>query len=138
MTAYTNTNELIQPTISGFSGYKAASPVARVLSALQKLPVYLRQYWTLYQTREELSRLSDRSLSDIGIDRDNIATIARNHCDQALIRHDETGRLLAMTDEELADIGVNRGDVEAYRAGRIKFLRRRYIEDRFIEDGAAA
>jgi uncharacterized protein YjiS (DUF1127 family) len=138
MTAYTNTNELIQPTISGFSGYKAASPVARVLSALQKLPVYLRQYWTLYQTREELSRLSDRSLSDIGIDRDNIARIARNHCDQAVIRHDETGRLLAMTDEELADIGVNRGDVEAYRAGRIKFLRRRYIEDRFIEDGAAA
>ncbi|HYI72608.1 MAG TPA: DUF1127 domain-containing protein [Skermanella sp.] len=129
MTAYTNTNELIQPTISGFSGYNAASPVARVLSALQKLPVYLRQYWTLYQTREELSRLSDRSLSDIGIDRDNIATIARNHCDQALIRHDETGRLLAMTDEELADIGVSRGDVEAYRNGRIKFLRRRYIEN---------
>jgi uncharacterized protein YjiS (DUF1127 family) len=100
-----------------------------VLSALQKLPVYLRQYWTLYQTREELSRLSDRSLSDIGIDRDNIARIARNHCDQALIRHDETGRLLAMTDEELADIGVSRGDVEAYRNGRIKFLRRRYIEN---------
>jgi uncharacterized protein YjiS (DUF1127 family) len=138
MTAYTNTNELIQPTISGISGYKAASPVARVLSAFQKLPVYLRQYWTLYQTREELSRLSDRSLSDIGIDRDNIARIARNHCDQALIRHDETGKLLAMTDEELADIGVSRGDVEAYSNGRIKFLRRRYIEDRFIEDGAAA
>ena len=129
MTAYTNTNELTQPTISGLSGYKAASPVARVLSALQKLPVYLRQYWTLYQTREELSRLSDRSLSDIGIDRDNIASIARNHCDQALIRHDETGRLLAMTAEELADIGVSRGDVEAYSNGRIKFLRRRYIEN---------
>ena len=129
MTAFTNTNELIQPTISGFSGYKAASPVARVLSALQKLPVYLRQYWTLYQTREELNRLSDRSLSDIGIDRDSIAKVARNHCDQALIRHDETGKLLGMSDQELADIGVSRGDVEAYRNGRIKFLRRRFIEN---------
>jgi uncharacterized protein YjiS (DUF1127 family) len=129
MTAYTNTNELIQPTISGFSGRKTASPVARVLSAFQKLPVYLRQYWSLYQTREELSRLSNRSLSDIGIDRDNIAKIARNHCDQALIRHDETGKLLAMTDEELADIGVSRGDVEAYSKGHIKYLRRRYIEN---------
>ena len=108
MTAYTNTNELIQPTISGFSGTKAASPVSRVLSAFQKLPVYLRQYWTLYQTREELSRLSDRSLSDIGIDRDNIAKVARTTREQALIRHDETGKLLAMSDEELADIGVNR------------------------------
>ena len=37
--------------------------------------------------------------------------------------------LLAMTDEELADIGVSRGDVEAYRAGRIKFLRRRFVEN---------
>lgn len=129
MTAYTTTNELIQPTISGFSGRKNASPAARVLSAFQKLPVYLRQYWTLYQTREELNRLSDRSLSDIGIDRDDIAKIARNHCDQALIRHDETGKLLAMTDEELADIGVSRGDVEAYSNGRIKYLRRRYIEN---------
>jgi uncharacterized protein YjiS (DUF1127 family) len=129
MTAYTNTNELTQPTMSGFSGRKNASPVASVLSAIQKLPIYLRQYWTLYQTREELSRLSDRSLSDIGIDRDNIAKIARNHCDQALIRHDETGKLLAMTDEELADIGVSRGDVEAYSNGRIKYLRRRYIDN---------
>lgn len=129
MTAFTNTNEQIQPTISGFSGYKTASPVARVLSAFQKLPVYLGQYWSLYQTREELSRLSDRSLSDIGIDRDSIAKVARNHCDQALIRHDETGTLLAMTDEELADIGVSRGDVEAYRNGRIKFLRRRFIDN---------
>ena len=34
-----DTNRTIQPTISGFSGYKAASPVARVLSALQLLPV---------------------------------------------------------------------------------------------------
>ena len=57
MTAFTNTNELIQPTISGFTGRKAApSPVSRMLSALEKLPVRLRQYWTLYQTREELSR----------------------------------------------------------------------------------
>ena len=128
MTAYTNTNELIQPTVSGFSG-KNASPVASVLSAFQKLPVYLRQYWALYQTREELSRLSDRSLSDIGIDRNDIGKVARNHCDQALIRHDETGRLMAMTDEELADIGVSRGDVEAYSNGRIKYLRRRYIEN---------
>ena len=129
MTAFTNTNELIQPTISGFAGYKTASPVARVLNALAKLPVYLRQYWTLYQTREELSRLSDRSLSDIGIDREEIAKVARDHHEQALIRHDETGKLLAMTDEELADIGVSRGDVEAYRAGRIKFLRRRFVEN---------
>ena len=129
MTAFTNTNELIQLTISGFSGYKTASPVARLLNALGKLPAYLRQYRTLHQTREELSRLSDRSLSDIGIDREEIATIARLHHEQALIRHDETGQLLAMTDEELADIGVNRGDVEAYSNGRIKFLRRRYIEN---------
>jgi uncharacterized protein YjiS (DUF1127 family) len=129
MTAFTNTNELIQPTISGFSGYKTASPVARLLNALGKLPAYLRQYWTLHQTREELSRLSDRSLSDIGIDREEIAKITRLHHEQALIRHDETGHLLAMTDEELADIGVSRGDVEAYRAGRIKFLRRRFVEN---------
>jgi uncharacterized protein YjiS (DUF1127 family) len=129
MTAFTNTNELIQPTISGFSGYKTASPVARLLNALGKLPACLRHYWTLYQTREELSRLSDRSLSDIGIDREEIAKITRLHHEQALIRHDETSQLLAMTDEELADIGVSRGDVEAYRAGRIKFLRRRFGEN---------
>jgi uncharacterized protein YjiS (DUF1127 family) len=127
MTAFTNTNKLIQPTISGFAGHKTAFPFAR-LSALGKLPVYVRQYWTLYQTREELSRLSDRSLSDIGIDREEISKVARDHHEQALIRHDETGTLLAMSDEELADIGVSRGDVEAYRAGRIKFLRRRFVE----------
>jgi uncharacterized protein YjiS (DUF1127 family) len=130
MTVYTNANELIQPTISGFAGGRATiSPVSRVLSALGKLPAYLRQYWTLYQTREELSRLSDRSLSDIGIDREEIAKVALEHHEQALIRHDQTGQLLAMSDEELADIGVSRGDVEAYRAGRIKFLRRRFVEN---------
>jgi len=127
MTAFTNTNELIQPTISGFSGYKTASPFARLLNALGKLPVYARQYGTFYRTREELSRLSDRSLS--GIDREEIAKIARKHHEQALIRHDQTGMLLGMSDEELADIGVSRGDVEAYRAGRIKFLRRRFVEN---------
>jgi uncharacterized protein YjiS (DUF1127 family) len=130
MTVYTNANELIQPTISGFTGGRATnSPVSRVLSALGKMPAYLRQYWTLYQTREELSRLSDRSLSDIGIDREEIAKVAFEHHEQALIRHDQTGQLLAMSDEELADIGVSRGDVEAYRAGRIKFLRRRFVEN---------
>jgi uncharacterized protein YjiS (DUF1127 family) len=129
MTAFTNTNELIQPTISGFSGYKTASPVARLLNALGKLPVYARQYGIFYRTREELSRLSDRSLSDIGIDREETAKIARKHHEQALIRHDQTGMLLGMSDEELADIGVSRGDVEAYRAGRIKFLRRRFVEN---------
>ncbi len=127
MTAFTNTSQLIQPTISGFSGYKTASPFARLLNTLGKLPAYLRQYWTLYRTREELSRLSDRSLSDIGIDREEIVKITRLHHERVLIRHDETGQLLAMTDEELADIGVSRGDVEAYRAGRIKFLRRRFV-----------
>jgi uncharacterized protein YjiS (DUF1127 family) len=91
MTAFMNTNELIQPTISGFSGYKTASPFARLLNALGKLPVYARQYGTFYRTREELSRLSDRSLSDIGIDREEIAKIAREHHEQALIRHDQTG-----------------------------------------------
>ena len=129
MTAFTNTNELIRPTISGFSGYKTASPFARLLNALGKLPVYARQYGTFYRTREELSRLSDRSLSDIGIDREEIAKIAREHHEQALIRHDQTGMLLGMSDEELADIGVSHGDVEAYRAGRIKFLRRRFVEN---------
>ena len=129
MTAFTNTRELIQPTNSGFAGYKTASPVARLLNALGKLPAYVRQYWTLYQTREELSRLSDRSLSDIGIDREEIAKITREHHEQALIRHDQTGMLLGMSDEELADIGVSRGDVEAYCAGRIKFLRRRFVEN---------
>jgi len=132
MTAFTNTNELIRPTISGFSGYKTASPFARLLNQLGKLPVYARQYGTFYQTREELSRLSDRSLSDIGIDRKEIAKIARKHHEQALIRHDQTGMLLGMTDEELADIGVSRGDVEAYRAGRIKFLRRRFVENEAV------
>ena len=132
MTAFTNTNELIQPTISGFSGYKTASPFARLLNALGKLPVYARQYGTFYQPREELSRLSDRSLSDIGIDREEIAKIARKHHEQALIRHDQTGMLLGMSDEELADIGVSRGDVEAYRAGRIKFLRRRFVENEAV------
>lgn len=130
MTAFTNTNELIQPTISGFSGYKTASPFARLLNALGKLPVYARQYGTFYQTREELSRLSDRSLS--GIDREEITRIAHEHHEQALIRHDQTGMLLAMSDEELADIGVSRGDVEAYRAGRIKFLRRRFVENEAV------
>ena len=132
MTAFANTNELIQPTISGFSGYKTASPFARLLNALGKLPVYARQYGTFYQTREELSRLSDRSLPDIGIDREEITRIAHEHHEQALIRHDQTGMLLAMSDEELADIGVSRGDVEAYRAGRIKFLRRRFVENEAV------
>ena len=132
MTAFTNTNEPIQPTISGFSGYKAASPFTRLLSALGTLPVYARQYGTFYQTREEPSRLSDRSLRDIGIDREEIAKIAREHHEQALIRHDQTGMLLGMSDEELADIGVSRGDVEAYRAGRIKFLRRRFVENEAV------
>lgn len=132
MTAFTNTNELIQPTISGFSGYKTASPFARLLNALGKLPVYARQYGTFYQTREELSRLSDRSLPDIGIDREEITRIAHEHHEQALIRHDQTGMLLGMSDEELADIGVSRGDVEAYRAGRIKFLRRRFVENEAV------
>ena len=100
-----------------------------MVSTLEKLPAYLRQYWTLYQTREELSRLSDRSLSDIGIDREDTPKIARGHNEQALIRHDQTGMLLGLSDEELADIGVNRGDVEAYHAGRIKFLRRRFVEN---------
>lgn len=130
MTAFTNTNQLIQPTISGFSGYKTASPFARLLNALGKLPVYARQYGTFYRTREELSRLSDRSLS--GIDREEIAKIARKHHEQALIRHDQTGMLLGMSDEELADIGVSRGDVEAYRAGRIKFLRRRFVDNEAV------
>ena len=124
MTTFTNTNELVQPTISGFRPYKAVSPVSRLLNVMEKL---LRRYWTLYQTREELSRLSDRSLSDIGIDRAEIAKVARGHHEQALIRHDETGALLGLSDEELADIGVSRGDVEAYHAGRIKFLRRRFV-----------
>ena len=132
MTAFTNTNQLIRPTISGFSGYKTASPFARLLNALGKLPVYARQYGTFYRTREELSRLSDRSLSDIGIDREEIAKIARKHHEQALIRHDQTGMLLGMSDEELADIGVSHGDVEAYRAGRIKFLRRRFVDNEAV------
>jgi uncharacterized protein YjiS (DUF1127 family) len=132
MTAFTNTNELIQPTISGFSGYKPASPFTRLLNALGKLPVYARQYGTFTRPAEELSRLSDRSLSDIGIDREEIAKIAREHHEQALIRHDQTGMLLGMSDEELADIGVSRGDVEAYRAGRIKFLRRRFVENEAV------
>jgi uncharacterized protein YjiS (DUF1127 family) len=127
MTAYTNSNEMIQPTISGFTGRKSTAPVTRVLRALEKLPEYLRQCWIVYQTREQLSRLSDRSLSDIGINRQDIAKVARDRHGQTLIRHDETGNLLAMSDEELADIGVCRGDVEAYCAGRIKFLRRRLI-----------
>jgi uncharacterized protein YjiS (DUF1127 family) len=138
MTVFANSNELIQPTISGFAGRKhTATPVARVLRALEKLPGYLRQYWTVYQTREELNRLSDRSLGDIGIDRENIANVARDHYGQTLIRHDETGNLLAMSDEELADIGVCRGDVEAYRAGRIKFLRRRLVGNGFGNESAA-
>jgi uncharacterized protein YjiS (DUF1127 family) len=138
VTAFTNSNELIQPTNSGLAGRKqTASPVARVLMALEKLPEYLRRYWSLYQTREQLSRLSDRSLSDIGIDRENIANVARDHYGQTLIRHDETGNLLAMSDEELADIGVCRGDVEAYRAGRIKFLRRRLVGNGFGNESAA-
>ncbi|MEO3434426.1 DUF1127 domain-containing protein [Inquilinus sp. CAU 1745] len=33
-------------------------------------------------------------------------------------------RLTAMTDAELADIGVRRGDVEAWAAGDLKALRR--------------
>ena len=132
MTAFTNTNQLIQPTISGFSGYKTASPFARLLNQLGKLPVYARQYGIFYRTREELSRLSDRSLSDISIDREETAKIARKHHEQALIRHDQTGMLLGMSDEELADIGVSRGDVEAYRAGRIKFLRRRFVENEAV------
>jgi uncharacterized protein YjiS (DUF1127 family) len=138
VTAFTNSNELIQPTNSGLAGRKhTVSPVARVLMALEKLPEYLRRYWSLYQTREQLSRLSDRSLSDIGIDRENIAKVAHDHHGQTVIRHDEIGNLLAMSDEELADIGVCRGDVEAYRAGRVKFLRRRLGGNRFGNESAA-
>jgi uncharacterized protein YjiS (DUF1127 family) len=138
VTAFTNSNDLIQPTNSGLAGRKqTASPVARVLRALEELPEHLRRYWSLYQTREQLSRLSDRSLSDIGIDRENIAKVAHDHHGQTVIRHDEIGNLLAMSDEELADIGVCRGDVEAYRVGRVKFLRRRLGGNGFENESAA-
>jgi hypothetical protein len=47
----------------------------------------------------------------------------------SLVRHDETDLLLSMDDGELADIGLTRRDVEAYRDGRVKYLRRRLATD---------
>lgn len=42
-----------------------------------------------------------------------------------IVRYDQIERLLAMSDHDLADIGLCRGDLEAYRDGRIKHLCRR-------------
>lgn len=43
----------------------------------------------------------------------------------SVVRYDQIERLLAMSDHDLADIGLRRGDIEAYRNGRIKYLSRR-------------
>ncbi|UEM23832.1 DUF1127 domain-containing protein [Skermanella mucosa] len=129
MTAYTtNSNELIQPTISGFRGSRpeTAKP-SEDRSIFARVSSLLYRYWTLYQTRAQLDRLSDRALSDIGIDRDGIPSVARRQHGGTLVRHSDLSTLLSMTDEDLADIGVCRGDLEDFRAGRIKYVRRRLV-----------
>lgn len=129
MTAYTtNSYELIQPTISGFLGSRpgTAKP-SGARSFVAKVSAFMHQYWTVHQTQAQLSRLSDRALSDIGIDRDGIPAIARRQYQGDLVRHSDIATLLRMTDEELADIGVCRGDLEDFQAGRIKYVRRRLV-----------
>ena len=127
MTAYTtNSDEMIQPTISGFLGSSpetAKRPEDRSIFA--RVSSFLYRYWSVYQTRAQLDRLSDRALSDIGIDRDGIPSVVRRQHGGTLVRHSDLNRLLNMTDEDLADIGVCRGDLEDFQAGRIKYVRRR-------------
>ncbi|EWY42361.1 hypothetical protein N825_20080 [Skermanella stibiiresistens SB22] len=126
MTAYPNSYEMIQPTISGFSGVRAKSARTSFAGTIvAKVSMFLNQYWGAYQTKAQLGRLSDRSLSDIGIERDKIDAVANRRYSGDLVRHSDLGTLLAMSDEDLADIGVSRGDLEEFKAGRVKFVRRR-------------
>ena len=126
MTSFTNSAYPVQPIISGLGARRRAdTPVLKkVLALLNEVPALLRQAWTAYQTREQLSRLSDRALGDIGIGRDDIPTVSRQVKDQGIIRHGDLGTLLAMNDNELASIGLQRRDLEDFRAGRVKFVRR--------------
>ncbi|WP_158048128.1 DUF1127 domain-containing protein [Skermanella pratensis] len=127
MSAYTtNSYELNQPATSGFLGSRpeTAKPSGD-RSIFARVSAFLYRHWAVYQTRAQLDRLSDRALSDIGIDRDGIPSVARRQHGGTLVRHSDLNKLLNMTDEDLADIGVCRGDLEDFQAGRIKYVRRR-------------
>jgi len=125
MTSFTNSAYPVQPIISGLgAGHRTDARVSTVGSLLKQAQALLRQAWTAYQTREQLSRLSDRALGDIGINRDAIPAVSRQIKDQGVVRHGELGALLAMNDNELATIGLHRRDLEDFRAGRVKFVRR--------------
>jgi len=130
MTSFTNSAYPVQPIISGLgAGRRIDAPVSKVQSFLNQVQALLRQAWTAYRTREQLNRLSDRALSDIGISRDEISAVSRQMKDQGLVRHADLGALLAMNDNELATIGLHRRDLEDFRAGRVKFVRRHILEE---------
>jgi uncharacterized protein YjiS (DUF1127 family) len=118
--------DLIQPPLSGLIPRRWPHvPTRGVQSILARLTERLHRFWTVYQTKEELSRLSDRALSDIGTCREDIASVARYGRNGGLVRYDEIGMLLALDDGDLTDLGLDRGDLQAYRDGRLKFLSRR-------------
>jgi uncharacterized protein YjiS (DUF1127 family) len=106
----------------------AGAPVRRVLALLAEAPERLRHYWAAYKTREQLNRLSDRELADIGIYREDIPMLARQKTlDEGIVRHGDIGELLARNDNELAALGLKRGELEDFRAGRVKFVRRHAV-----------
>jgi hypothetical protein len=86
----------------------------------------LYQSWTAFHAQEELSRLSQRDWYDNEIFwRDDIPYIVQYGYHWSIVRHDEIEQLLALEDRDLTAMGLHRGDLEAYRDGRIKFLNRR-------------
>ena len=86
----------------------------------------LYQSWTAFHAQEELSRLSQRDWYDNEIFwRDDIPYIVQYGYHWSIVRHDEIEQLLALEDRDLTAMGLHRGDLEAYRDGRIKFLDRR-------------
>ena len=97
---------------------------------LRRLPARwterLYQSWTAFHAQEELSRLSQRDWYDNEIFwRDDIPYIVQYGYHWSIVRHDEIEQLLALEDRDLTAMGLHRGDLEAYRDGRIKFLNRK-------------
>jgi len=126
VTNHTYTTYTVPAPISGLGN----SPLAGKIRALLALvPERLRHYWTAYKTREELSRLSDRELADIGIHREDIPVVSQRQMrnEDTIVRHADVGGLLAMNDNELTAMGLKRSELQAFHAGLVKFVRRHAV-----------
>jgi uncharacterized protein YjiS (DUF1127 family) len=129
MTNHTYSTYTVPAPIANLGRHPSANaPVRKILALLAEVPERMRHYWTAYRTREQLSRLSDRELADIGIYREDIPMVARQKVlDEGIVRHGDIGELLARNDNELAAMGLKRDELEDFRAGRVKFVRRHAV-----------